>query len=275
MPNAPNRTDPNDAFYTAHRDQYWWNPGKDAGGTGAGGSWEVKDAAIPSDAQARDDSIYGRTTVLGSGASGINELQELGVNIAPDFGGRSFRDQAAFQRQANPYSVGTADQSRTAQAALFSQMQQQINGPSVSDMQANQALGGNLQAALAASAGGAGSAPVMARAGGVAGGMAGDSGVARLAEQMRLQSAAAGQANTVRGADLSTQQQAMAGQFGANQNEAKRAQLYATLGRMLSEAKARAVLENFKLGASLDASQQLNTADKMKTVASSAASSMG
>lgn len=273
MPN-PNKSDPNDPFYSQHRNQYWWNPGADAGGTGAGGSWQVKDSVVPSEAQAKDDALYGRTVVPGQGASGINELQELGYNIAPDFGGRSFRDAAAYQQQVNPYSIANADRSRAAQAALFQQMQQQVAGPSVSDMQARQAMGGNLQAALAASAGGAGAAPVMNRAAGVAGGVAGDSGVARLAEQMRLQQATAGQANAVRGGDLATQQQAMAGQFGANQNEAKRAQLYAALGRMLDEAKARAVLENFKLGASLDASQQLNTADKAKLLASSAASSM-
>lgn len=172
--------------------------------------------------------------------------------------GRSdrLREGAVYQPQTNPYDVASADRARAAQAALFQQMQQQVAGPSVSDMQARQAMGSNLQAALAASAGGAGAAPVMSRAAGVAGGVAGDSGVARLAEQMRLQQAATGQANAVRGADIQTANQSSAAQMQAAMQEARRAQLYTELGRLFDASKSQAGVERMKDWANLNANQR-------------------
>jgi len=147
-----------------------------------------------------------------------------------------------------------ANQARDAQAALFAQMQAQRAGPSLANMQTQQAMGQNLQAALGAGAG----RPAMMAARNASTGIAGDSGAARLAEQMNLANAAYGQASNTRGADLSIAQQVAGNMQGAQQQAVRQQQMYASLGRQLAEAKARAALENYKTRRALQLGQ-MNT----------------
>lgn len=154
---------------------------------------------------------------------------------------------ALGQRQAQ-----AANQARPAQEALFQQMQAQRAGPSLANMQTQQALGQNLQGALGAGGGRA----AMLNAQNVGAGIAGDSGTARLAEQLGLSNAAFGQAGTTRGADLASAQQVAGTMQGAQQQAVRQQQMYASLGRQLAEARARAALENYKTLRALQLNQK-------------------
>lgn len=102
---------------------------------------------------------------------------------------------------ASPFDANYANQARAAQMALIQQMRGQMNGPSLAGMQGQRALGQSGQQALAAAANGAPNRAAMLGAQGVAGGLAGDVGRARLAEVMRAQAGMGGVAGQMRGAD--------------------------------------------------------------------------
>lgn len=144
---------------------------------------------------------------------------------------------------ANPYSAIVANQARPAQEALYAQMRVQQAGPSVAAMQGQRAQGQNLQAALGAGGG----RPMMARAGGIGAGLAGDTGMGRLAEQLRMSQGLGGMSGGVRGTDIGVANaQSQTGLQQRGLDDAMR-QFYASQGAGFENTMSRADLENYKL----------------------------
>lgn len=143
----------------------------------------------------------------------------------------------------NPYVAAVANQVRPAQGVLYEQMRAQQAGPSLAAMQGARAQGQNLQAALAAGGG----RPVMGQAGGIGAGLAGDTGSARLAEQLRGTQAIGGMASGVRAADIGVANaQSQSGLQQRGLDDAMR-QFYGSQGARLYNANADLAAEREKL----------------------------
>lgn len=224
-----NRYDPNDEVYRSSKDMEW-NPATKEWGTIIGG------LGVPSGEMTMRELGYGDV----GNYAGYESLSPL------------LRAGAARTRAVNPYSNVVADQNRGAQLALLQQMRAQQAGPSVANMQSQRAMGQNIQGALGAGAG----RGAMMQARNVGAGLAGDTGQAALAEQMRMMNAATGGANSLRAGDIGTANQASQFGISAQQQADTRARAYTALGRQLDESRARQALENMKAARSYDKLKQ-------------------
>lgn len=152
------------------------------------------------------------------------------------------RAGATAAPNANPYSAIVANQARPAQEALYNQMRAQKDGPSIAGMQGTKAQGQNVQAALGAGAG----RPVMAQAGQVGAGIASDTGMGTLAEQLRMSQGIGGMAAGVRAADLGVANaESNTGLQQRGLDDTMR-QFYGNLGSRLTNTQGRFALEDEK-----------------------------
>lgn len=131
---------------------------------------------------------------------------------------------------ANPFSEAYANQARSAQDALISQMRGQMQGPSLAAMQGQRAMAQSSQQALGAAAMGAPGRAAMLNAQQVGGGLAGDVGQARLAEVMRAQAGMGGLAGQMRGGDQQSALQSAAAQLEAQKNRDAMMRFYTQTG---------------------------------------------
>lgn len=246
MADPTNRNDPT----YANDNRYVWS----------GGRWQYRSDPVTAEDPSRDPSVTGAgprsvraSTSWEVGENAKNLRNDLERQRIANFAGgaaqeQSFRQNAARLTAINPYSTGVANQSRGAQIALLEQMRAQQAGPSIASMQSQRAMGQNLQGALGAGAG----RGAMLQARNVGAGLAGDTGQAALAEQLRLAGGAGQLVNNMRGADLTVAgQQSQAG-LQAQDIADRRARVYAELGRQLAEGRSRSALEGYKLNRRLD-----------------------
>lgn len=156
------------------------------------------------------------------------DMTRAGANAAPN---------------ANPYSAIVANQARPAQEALYNQMRTTQAGPSIAGMQGTRAQGQNLQSAVAAGGG----APIMNKAASIGTGLANDTAMGTLAEQLRMSSGIGGLAGGVRAADLGVaRDEANSGLQQRGLDDTMR-QFYAQQGSGLNNTIGRNELEEFKL----------------------------
>lgn len=170
------------------------------------------------------------------------------------------RGGANAPSRATPYSNAIADQSRAAQLALIQQMRGQAAGPSLAAMQGQQALGQMGQQALMQG----GRAGMLAAQQGSAG-LSGDVARARLAEQMRAQAGMGGVAGNLRGADQTSAANYARAALQQQQQDNAMRQFYASQGASLDEARARALLERYKLSQRIAQQTQKNEAQAADT----------
>lgn len=206
---------------------YWWDTfinnrgaaGRTLGASGVG----LNPARSANEAGALGGSLALNADIRNAGA--LDALARAGVAQGP---------------RANPYISSIADQSRGAQLALMQQMRGQMAGPSLAGLQGQRALGQSGQQALQAAAMGAPGRASMFQAGQVGGGLAGDTGQARLAELMRMQAGLGGAAGSLRGGDLRSAEAQSRAQLAQMQQDEARRQMYARLGLGLQGARDQA-----------------------------------
>jgi len=238
MADPTNRNDPkyaNDPKYvfTGGRWQYRGDGTIDPNKAPTDGGGKVTGTTVTgSDGlDALGDALFGDPNEIAGRAMSVrgigNEIQNFAgyQALSP-----KFREGASRLTATNPYNTGVADQSRPAQLALIQQMRQQMNGPSIANMQGQRAMGQMGQQALMQG----GRAGMLGAQGGSAG-LAGDVGQARLAEVMRAQAGMGGAAGNLRGGDLRSADAQMGSGFQAQQLADQRARFYASQGARLDQ----------------------------------------
>jgi hypothetical protein len=129
----------------------------------------------------------------------------------------------------------------------MAQMRGQMNGPSIAGMQGQRAMAQSGQQALMQGAMGNGRA-AMLQSQGVAGGIAGDTGQARLAEVMRAQAGIGGAAGSLRGNDLQSAEANARAALAAQMQTAGRGKYALSAGSALGTTEMNNALENYKFG---------------------------